>query len=227
MYLLNHNFSPLACKGLTNMSEPSVYIIDDDLSVRNGLTRLVKTAGINAESFESAGEFLSSDKCREHGCIILDVHMPEMTGPELQEKLIEAGCSMPIIFLSAHGDVPTTAKTIKNGAVDFLEKPVDLEDLMTAIRVSLEQDQENRVKRAEYVSLLVRIKTLTPREHEVMTFVITGRLNKQIAAEMDISEETVKIHRGRVMHKLGLVSVAELVRICEKAGIPPADPRVM
>jgi FixJ family two-component response regulator len=209
------------------MSEPSVYIIDDDLSVRKGLTRMVKAAGINAESFESAGDFLSSNKCKEHGCIILDVHMPEMTGPELQEKLIEAGCSMPIIFLSAHGDVPTTAKTMRKGAVDFLEKPVDKEDLLAAIQVSLEQDLENRAKRTEYDSILEHVKKLTTREHEVMTYVITGMLNKQIAAEMDISEETVKIHRGRVMQKLGIVSVAELVRICEKAGIPPAEPRVM
>jgi FixJ family two-component response regulator len=153
--------------------------------------------------------------------------MPEMTGPELQEKMIEAGCSMPIIFLSAHGDVPTTAKTMRKGAVDFFEKPVDKEDLLAAIQVSLEQDLENRAKRTEYDSILKHVKKLTTREHEVMTYVITGMLNKQIAAEMDISEETVKIHRGRVMQKLGIVSVAELVRICEKAGIPPAEPRVM
>jgi FixJ family two-component response regulator len=151
------------------MSEPSVYIIDDDLSVRKGLTRMVKAAGINAESFESAGDFLSSNKCKEHGCIILDVHMPEMTGPELQEKLIEAGCSMPIIFLSAHGDVPTTAKTMRKGAVDFLEKPVDKEDLLAAIQVSLEQDLENRAKRTEYDSILEHVKKLTTREHEVMS----------------------------------------------------------
>jgi len=206
------------------MSDASVYIIDDDPSVRTGLTRIVKAAGINAESFESAGDFLSSDKYKEHGCILLDVHMPEMTGPELQEKLIEAGSSMPIIFLSAHSDVPTTAKTMKKGAVDFLEKPVSQEDLMAAIQISLEQDLETRSKRTEYNSILEQIRTLTPREHEVMTFVITGMLNKQIAAEMDISEETVKIHRGRVMQKLGIVSVAELVRICEKAGITPAEP---
>ena len=209
------------------MSDASVYIIDDDPSVRTGLTRIVKAAGINVESFESAGAFLSSDKYKEHGCILLDVHMPEMTGPELQEKLIEAGSSMPIIFLSAHGDIPTTVKSLKKGAVDFLEKPVDQEDLMAAIQVSLEQDLETRAKRTEYDSILEHIKTLTPREHEVMSFVITGMLNKQIAAEMDISEETVKIHRGRVMQKLGIVSVAELVRICEKAGIPPAEPRVL
>jgi FixJ family two-component response regulator len=207
------------------MSDASVYIIDDDPSVRTGLTRMVKAAGINAESFKSAGDFLSSEKYKEHGCIILDVHMPEMTGPELQEKLIESGCSMPIIFLSAHSDVPTTAKTMKKGAVDFLEKPVDQDDLMTAIQNSLEQDLETRSKRNEYNSILEHIQTLTPREHEVMTFVITGMLNKQIAAEMDISEETVKIHRGRVMQKLGIVSVAELVRICEKVGISPNQPQ--
>jgi FixJ family two-component response regulator len=205
------------------MNEPSVYIIDDDPSVRNGLTRIIKAVGINVESFESAGEFLSSEKYKEHGCIILDVHMPEMTGPELQEKLIEAGSIMPIIFLSAHGDVPTTAKTMKKGAVDFLEKPVDQEDLMAAIQNSLEQDLETWSKRIEYNSILEQIKTLTPREQEVMTFVITGMLNKQIGTEMLISVETVKIHRGRVMQKLKIVSVAELVRICEKAGITPAE----
>jgi len=205
------------------MSDASVYIIDDDPSVRTGLTRIVKAAGINAESFKSAEDFLSSEQYKEHGCIILDVHMPEMTGPELQEKLIEAGSSMPIIFLSAYSDVPTTAKTMKKGAVDFLEKPVDQEDLMAAIQISLEHDLETRSKRTEYNSTQEQIRTLTPREHEVMTFVITGMLNKQIAAEMDISEETVKVHRGRVMRKLELFSVAELVRICEKAGIAPAE----
>lgn len=204
------------------MNEPTVYIIDDDLSVRKGLTRLVKAAGIHAESFESATEFLDSGECQEHGCIILDVHMPEMTGPELQEKLVEAGCSMPIIFLSAHEDVPTTARAMKKGAVNFLTKPVNVDELLTAIDESLARDLENRAKNDEISSILERIKQLTPRENEVMTFVITGMLNKQIAAEMDISEETVKIHRGRVMQKLGIVSVAELVRICEKAGVKPA-----
>jgi FixJ family two-component response regulator len=209
------------------MREPAVYIIDDDLSVRTGLTRMVKAAGIDAESFESGLDFLSSEKWKEHGCIVLDVHMPEMTGVELQGKLIEAGSSMPIIFLSAHGDVPMTVESMKKGAVDFLEKPVDQEDLMAAIQVSLALDLEIRAKRTEHDSMLEHIKTLTPRECEVMTYVITGMLNKQIAAEMDISEETVKIHRGRVMQKLGIVSVAELVRICEKAGITPAEPRVL
>ena len=204
------------------MNEPTVFIIDDDLSIRKGLTRLIKAAGIIAESFESAADFLASGKCQVHGCIILDVHMPEMTGPELQEKLVEAGCRMPIIFLSAHGDVPTTAKAMKKGAVDFLTKPVNVDEFLTAIDISLAQDLESRAQSEETSSILELIKQLTPREHEVMTYVITGMLNKQIAGEMEISDETVKIHRGRVMQKLGVFSVAELVRLCEKAGITPA-----
>ena len=204
------------------MNEPTVFIIDDDLSIRKGLTRLVKATGFNAESYESATDFLDSGKCLEHGCIILDVHMPEMTGPELQEKLVNTGCSMPIIFLSAHGDVPTTTRAMKKGAVDFLTKPVNVDELLTAIDVSLAQDLENRAQSEETSSIIEKIKQLTPREHEVMTYVITGMLNKQIAGEMEISEETVKIHRGRVMQKLGIVSVAQLVRLCEKAGISPA-----
>ena len=204
------------------MNEPTVYIIDDDLSVCNGLKRFIKAVGFKAESFESAGDFLSSDKWREHGCIILDVHMPEMTGPELQEKLTEAGCSIPIIFLSAHGDIPTTANTMKKGAVDFLEKPVDQDDLLRVIRESLNFDRERREQNEKNKAILEQIDTLTSREYEVMTYVISGLLNKQIAGEMGISLETVKIHRGRVMQKLGIVSIAELVRLCETAGIPPA-----
>ena len=207
------------------MSEPTVFIIDDDRSARRGLTRLVRAAGMNVESFALAGDFLNSGKSDGPGCIVLDVRMPEMTGPELQDELGKIDYSMPIIFLSAHGDVETTAETMKKGAVDFLTKPVDREDLLEAIRVSLAKDAENRAQRAELSSINERINALTPREYEVMTYVTTGMLNKQIAAELGISEETVKIHRGRVMQKLGIVSVAELVRLCEKAGITPAKPR--
>ncbi len=203
------------------MNEPTVFIIDDDPSVRRGLTRLLHAAGINAESYKSAEDFLAEAECDRHGCIILDVHMPDMTGPELQEKLVEAGCCLPIIFLTAHGDVPTAAQAMKKGAVDFMEKPVNRDDLLETVKLSFAQDKENRAKKEEYSDILHHIKMLTPREHEVMTYVITGMLNKQIAAEMQISEETVKIHRGRVMQKLGIVSVAELVRLCEKAGISP------
>jgi FixJ family two-component response regulator len=204
------------------MSKPTVYIIDDDPSARKGLTRLVKTAGFNGESFESANDFLASDKFQGPGCVLLDVQMPKMTGPELQEELSRSEYCMPIIFLSAHGDVPTTAKVMKRGAVDFLTKPVDRDELLWAIRVSLAKDKEDRMKMEENLSINDHIKSLTPREYEIMTYVITGMLNKQIAAELFISEETVKIHRGRMMHKLEIVSVAELVHHCETVGIAPA-----
>ena len=207
------------------MSEPTVYIIDDDPSARRGLTRLVRAAGLKAESFGSAGEFVASGRRDGPGCIVLDVRMPEMTGPELQEELVQMEDCMPIVFLSGHADVPTTARAMKKGAVDFLTKPVDRDDLLKAIRASLARDRENRAARAERSAILVQIDTLTPREQEVMTYVITGMLNKQIAGELEISEETVKIHRGRMMHKLAIESVAELVRLCEKSGITPARTR--
>jgi FixJ family two-component response regulator len=206
------------------VSEPTVFIIDDDPSARRGLTRLVRAAGMNVQKFASARDFLATGKSDGPGCILLDVRMPEMTGPELQEELGRSEYSMPIIFLSAHADVEITAQAMKQGAVDFLTKPVDRDDLLGAIRVSLAKDAENRAQRSEISTINEKIGTLTPREREVMTFVITGMLNKQIAAELGISEETVKIHRGRIMQKLDVASVAELVRLCEKAGIRPAQP---
>jgi FixJ family two-component response regulator len=206
------------------MNEPTIFIIDDDPSARRGLTRLVRAASLNAESFGSARDFLASEQRDGPGCIVLDVSMPEMTGPELQEELCRDDYCMPIIFLSAYGDVPTAAQTLKKGAVDFLTKPVDRDDLLLAIRVSLDRDAENRAQLAERDSINERIKKLTSREREVMTWVITGMLNKQIAAEMGISEETVKIHRGRVLQKMEVDSVAGLVRLCEKVGITPAEP---
>lgn len=206
------------------MSKPTVFIIDDDPSARRGITRLVRSANINAESFASAGEFLTSGRSDGPGCIVLDVRMSEMTGPELQEELGRSDYCMPIIFLSAYGDVPTTARAMKKGAVDFLTKPVDRDDLLEAIRISLAKDAGECVKLAENNLMHEYIKRLTPREYEIMTYVIKGMLNKQIAFELDISEETVKIHRGRVMQKLEIISVAELVRFCEKAGVTPAEP---
>jgi len=207
------------------MSEPTVFIIDDDPSARRGLTRLVRTAGLKAESFRSARDFLDSENSEGPGCILLDVRMPEMTGPELQEELAKAEYCMPIVFLSAHADVPIAARAMKKGAVDFLTKPVDKKDLLGAIRLSLARDAESRTQLTEQNSVHERIKGLTTREREVMTWVITGMLNKQIAGELEISEETVKVHRGRVMQKLNVDSVADLVRLCGKAGIAPAEPR--
>jgi FixJ family two-component response regulator len=206
------------------MSEPVVYIVDDDPSARRGLTRLVRAAGMKAQSFPSARKFLASEGRGGPGCIVLDVRMPEMTGPELQEELAKAEYCMPIVFLSAHADVPIASRAMKEGAVDFLTKPVDKDDLLGAIRASLAKDAENRSRWLEKNSIHERLGKLTPREREVLTWVITGKLNKQIAGEMKISEETIKVHRGRVMQKLNVVSVADLVRLCEKAGIAPAEP---
>lgn len=203
------------------MSVPTVSIMDDDPSARRGLTRLVKAAGMHVKSYASARDFLDSGNYDGPGRIVLDVRMPDMTGPELQAELVEVEYSMPIIFLSAHADVEITAEAMKKGAVDFLTKPVDRDDLLEAIYASLAKDAENRAHRAKIATIREQIKALTPREYEVMTYVITGMLNRQIAAELGISEETVKIHRGRVMKKLEVESVAELVRLCENAGIPP------
>ncbi len=207
------------------MMQSTIFVIDDDPSVCKGISRLVRSAGFNVETFASARDFLASGKTDGPGCIILDVRMPDMTGPELQEKLSKTEYSMPIIFLSAHGNVPITAQAMKKGAVDFLTKPVDRDDLLGAIRISLDIAAEKCVERIENNSLQEYFKRLTPREHEIMTYVVTGMLNKQIASELNISEETVKIHRGRVMQKLEIVSVAELVRLCEKGSISPATNR--
>jgi FixJ family two-component response regulator len=206
------------------MNEPTVFIIDDDPAVLKGLTRLLNVSGFNVESFQSAADFLAAWVCDRHGCILLDIHMPKMTGPQLHQKLITSECYLPVIFLTAHGDVYTATMSMKKGAVDFLEKPVNKNELITAIRIALERDNFLRKQRAENTDIKERIDKLTNREHEVMIFVITGMLNKQIAAEMDISEETVKIHRSRVMQKLEITSVAELVRLCGKVGISPFLP---
>jgi FixJ family two-component response regulator len=206
------------------MNEPTVFIIDDDVSARRGLTRLVRAAGMNAESFASAADFLASGKTDGPGCIVLDVSMPEMTGPELQEELSGSELCMPIVFLSGNANVPIAARARKKGAVDFLTKPVDRDDLLGALRTSLARDAENRTRWTETSAINALIRTLTPREHEVMTYVISGIPNKRIAYELGISEDTVKIHRGRVMHKLEIDSVAELVRLCEQSGIEPAEP---
>lgn len=201
----------------------TVFVVDDDPSARKGLKRLISVAGFEVETYESAHEFLDSCQPDRFGCILLDVKMPDMTGPELHDKLKQADYSMPVIFLSAHADVPTVAAEMRKGAVYFLTKPVDAEELFDVIQESLQMVRESRKKKAVKESLLQDIKSLTPREYEVMRYVITGLLNKQIADELDISLDTVKIHRGRVMKKLGVVSVAALVRLCEIAGIRPVE----
>lgn len=204
--------------------EITVFIIDDDLSVRRGLSRLIRAAGFNAETFSSAQRFLAREHYEGVGCIVLDVQMPGLSGPDLQAELNKADYSMPIIFISAHGDVPITVRAMQEGAVDFLTKPIDRDRLLDTILSALDRDRVDREKYADLEQIRLRIAVLTPRESEVMAYVIAGLLNKHIGRELGIAEDTVKVHRGRMMSKMGVVSVAELVRLTQKAGVEPAAP---
>jgi FixJ family two-component response regulator len=207
-----------------NGQTPTVFIIDDDPSVRRGLSRLIRIGGFNVKSFASAQDFLASQYYNSPGCIVLDLQMPGLSGLDLQAELNKAEYSIPIIFISAHGNVPTTAQAMKEGALEFLTKPVDRDQLLKAIRAALDRDRAGREEHTKLRQIRERLAKLTPREFEVMTFVIAGLLNKQIAYKLGITEDTVKIHRGRVMSKMGVASVAELVRLTQKAGVEPADP---
>ncbi|MFZ3377898.1 MAG: response regulator [Chthoniobacterales bacterium] len=199
-----------------------VCVVDDDQSVRRSLGRLLKSAGYAAESFSSAEGYLAREIFEGSICLVLDVHMPGLKGPGLQEALEKRGACEQIVFLTGHGDVPTATRAMKNGAVDFLTKPFDDEELILAVKRALERAQEQLRIRRERREARGRIGKLTPREFEVLRFVIMGLLNKQIAAELHTAEKTIKVHRGRVMQKLGVSSVADLVRISQRAGISPA-----
>jgi len=202
----------------------TVYIVDDDPSVRKSLGRLLKSTGYAVELFGSAREFLQADTiCEGPSCIVLDMKMPEFSGFELQEELNKKGYSLPIVFVTGHGDIPMGVKAMKNGAIDFLTKPFDETDLLNAVQEALSRDSKNREVMDERESIMQRIESLTPREHEILTYVITGMLNKQIAYHLKISEKTVKVHRGRVMEKMDVDSVAQLVRLADKVGVQPAD----
>ena len=202
--------------------KPTVFVIDDDPSVLKGLARLLKSLGFNAETFASAELFLGREHYDGVGCIVLDVRMPGLSGMDLQDELSRADYSMPIIFITGHGNIPMSVQAMKRGAVDFLTKPFDDEELLEAVKKAIERDGTAKAERAQVHDIRRRIDTLTPREHEILRYVITGMLNKQIALKLDIAEKTVKIHRGRIMEKLRVDSVADLVRLAEKAGIRPA-----
>lgn len=208
------------------MSEtaPKVFIVDDDPSARKGLLLLLRSAGFEGEAFPSAREFLDQPPFSGVGCVILDVRMPGMTGLELRDRMAEKDISLPIVFLTGHGDLPMGVEAMKKGAVDFLQKPVDDEALLEAVRRALALHAAARAQRREQERNEARLERLTTREREVMEYVIGGWLNKQIAAELGISEITVKAHRGSVMRKMGAGSVAELIRQCEAAGVPPRLP---
>jgi FixJ family two-component response regulator len=203
--------------------EPTIFVIDDDPSVRKSLSRLLRSVGHAVETFSSAEEFLSREHFDGIGCIILDVQMPGLSGMDLQVELGKAEYSMPIVFITGHGDIPMSVEAMKRGAVHFLTKPFDDNDLLRAMREAIEKDRKAKTEQAEVQDIRRRISLLTPREYEILRHVITGSLNKQIAFTLNIAEKTVKIHRGRVMEKLRVDSVAELVRLAEKAGIEPSE----
>jgi len=200
---------------------PTVFLVDDDPSILKSLSRLLRSAGYTAETFASAEEFLGREHFNGIGCLLLDVRMPGLSGMDLQDELSQADYSMPIIFITGHGNIPMSVQAMKKGAVDFLTKPFDDEELLQAVKKAIEKDRKAKAEQAEMHDALRRIEQLTPREHEILRYVITGMLNKQIALKLDIAEKTVKIHRGRIMEKLCVDSVADLVRLAEKAGIKP------
>jgi FixJ family two-component response regulator len=202
---------------------PTIFVIDDDDSVRKGLTRLLRSAGLTVEAFPSAEAYLERPPYDGHGCIVLDVCMAGLSGTELQARLAQQGRDLPIIFLTGHGSIPLGVGAMKQGAADFLTKPVDDEVLLKTIHEALARHASVVRERTERRAIRERLETLTPRELDVLRCVLTGALNKQIAARLGIAEKTVKVHRGRVMEKLAVTSVAELVRVCAAAGVGPSD----
>ena len=200
-------------------TEPTVFIIDDDASVRKSMSRLLNAAGIRAETFASAEEFLTRDSYKDVGCIILDIRMPGLTGMDLQDELNKSDHPLPIIFITGHGTIPVGVAAMKKGAVDFLPKPVDPGALIEAVKNAIERDRQAKAEWAEIDDARERVILLSPREKEILRHVITGMLNKQIAFKLGIAERTVKAHRGSIMEKLQANSVADLVRLAEKAGI--------
>ena len=200
-------------------AEPTVFVVDDDPAVLKSLSRLLRSARLDVATFSSPREFLERHDLSTPGCIVLDVAMPGLNGLELQEALTAKGSELPIIFLTGHGDIPMSVQAMKRGALDFLTKPVHDEDLLKAVHVAIEKDRLQRQTRAEVTEIQQRLATLTPREREVMEHVISGQLNKQTAADLGTVEKTIKVHRARVMEKMQVQSLAELVRLAERAGI--------
>lgn len=213
---------------MTAVDQPAVYIVDDDASVRKSLCRLVGSAGYSAKAFSSAREFLESPLPGRPSCLVLDICMPGMTGLELQETInsLESR-SLPVIFITGHGDVSQSVKAMKAGAVDFLSKPFNDTDLLDALQRALQKDRQIKDTRDRKSDIEGKLDTLTPREKEVLRWVVTGMLNKQVAGKLGISEKTVKVHRSRVMAKMKAQSFAELVRIAQEAGIKSPVPAVL
>jgi RNA polymerase sigma factor (sigma-70 family) len=200
-----------------------VYIVEDDSSFRQSMERLIRASGYEVVACESANSFLVQDPIQHPGCLLLDVQLPDIDGLRLQRELIDKGIRLPIVFMTGHGTIPMTVQAMKGGAVDFLPKPFKTTDLISAIVRALERDTHNVQVEFEKDQINALMDSLTPREKEVLRWIIAGRLNKQIAYELGISERTVKAHRSQIMQKTEVSSVAELVRLAEKVNISPAD----
>ena len=199
----------------------TIFVIDDDASVRKGLQRLLRAHRYHAETFASAEEYLARDRYEGLGAIILDLSLPGLDGIDLQTRLLESGSQLPIIFLSGYGNIETSVIAIKRGAENFLTKPVDESKLLTALEEALSHHREILSKRLNTQTIKQQLDSLTPREFEILRYIISGALNKQIAQQLDIVEKTVKVHRGRVLEKMQVKSVAELVRLCDALGVLP------
>ncbi len=200
-------------------SSPTVFVVDDDAAIRKAVSRLLRSAGIAVAVFESPTEFLAQYDPNTPGCLVLDIAMPGFNGLQLQTALGEKGSVLPIIFLTGHGDVSKSVQAMKHGAFDFLTKRVKDKDLLTAVRAAIQTDSFVRREKAKMSEILARLDKLTPRERELLEHVVAGKLNKQIAADLGITEATVKMHRARVMAKMKVQSVAELARLTERCGI--------
>ena len=203
------------------ISDAVVFVVDDDSLVRDSLEQLIKSVGLTTETFSSAQAFLDRDLPDKPSCLVLDIRMPGLSGLDLQDNLVKKGISIPIIFITGHGTVPMSVKAMKAGAMDFLQKPFEDQELLDLIHHAIKQNRQARLEQAEIIKIKQRIKSLTSREHEILVRITAGTLNKQIACDLKVSENTIKTHRARIMRKMEVESLAELVRATEKAGIHP------
>jgi FixJ family two-component response regulator len=210
---------------MTNDPRFVIFLVDDDPGVLKALSRMLRMRGYEVRAFSSSTEFLAEHDGSIPGCAILDVSMPDLDGIELQAALKAGGVDRPVIFITGVNDVPVTVQAMKAGAIEFLTKPVKSQQLLAAIALAVEKEAQALKIRSELASLNDEVSRLTAREREVLTHVIAGQLNKQIAADLGVAEKTIKVHRGRMMHKMGVRSVADLVRIAERAGIRPSQRR--
>ena len=205
-------------------SQSTVYVVDDDASVRRGLSNLIRSVGLRVEVFASASEFLAAKRPDAPACLILDVRIPGLSGLDFQTELTKARNRIPIIFITGHADIPMTVKAMKGGAIEFLTKPFRDQDLLDAVQVALERARVAHQNEQSAAQLRAKFEALTPREQEVMAWVTGGFLNKQVAAEIGVSEITVKVHRGKLMRKMGAKSLAELVKMADMLGIRRTKP---